>query len=80
MAVEVGEGGSVYFGCYLRDELLREVHQVVVVAVGLVELEHGELGVVAGADAFVAEVSIDLIDAVHATDYEALEVEFRSDS
>ena len=47
-----------------RDEVHGELHQVVVVGVGLVELEHGELGVVAGADAFVAEVAVDFVDAV----------------
>ena len=56
------------------------VHQVVVVGVGLVELEHGELGIVLGADAFVAEVAIDLVDAVHAADHQALEVELGRDA
>ncbi len=51
-----------------------------VVAVGLVELEHGELGVVLGGDAFVAEVAVDLVDAIHAADYEALEVELGGDA
>ena len=57
-----------------------EVHQVVVVGVGLVELEHGELGVVLGADAFVAEVAVDLVDAVDAADDQALEVELGRDA
>jgi hypothetical protein len=52
----------------------------VVVAVGLVELEHGELGVVLGGDAFVAEVAVDLVDAIHAADYETLEVELGGDA
>ncbi len=51
-----------------------------VVGVGLVELEHGELGVVLGADAFVAEVAVDLVDAVEASDDEALEVELGRDA
>jgi hypothetical protein len=52
----------------------------VVVRVGLVELEHGELGVVLGADAFVAEVAVDLVDAVEAADDQALEVELGRDA
>ena len=56
------------------------VHQVVIVGVGLVELEHGELGVVAGADAFVAEVAVDFVHAIHAADDQALEVKLGGDA
>ena len=52
----------------------------VVVGVGHVELEHGELGIVLGRDAFVAEVAVDLVDAVHAADHQALEVELGRDA
>ena len=51
-----------------------------VVGVGLVELEHGELGVVGAVDAFVAEVAIDLVDAVEAADDQALEVKLGRDA
>ena len=57
-----------------------EVHHVEVVGVGHVELEHGELGVVLRRDAFVAEVAVDLVDAVHAADDQALEVELGRDA
>ena len=80
VAVEVGDGGAVDLLGYVDDELFGEAHEVVVVGVGLVELEHGELGVVAGADAFVAEVAVDLVDAVEASDDEALEVELGGDA
>ena len=56
------------------------LHQVKVVGVGLVELEHGELGVVLGADAFVAEVAVDLVDAIESADYEALQVKLWRDA
>ncbi len=72
VAVEVGDGGAVDLLGDVDDELFGEAHEVVVVGVGLVELEHGELGVVPGADAFVAEVAVDLVDAVEASDDEAL--------
>jgi len=51
----IGHRGAA--GHLLRDaadQLLGQVHQVVVVAIRLVELEHRELGVVARRDAFVA--------------------------
>ncbi len=46
VAVEVGDAGAVDLFGDEDDEFFAELHQVVVVGVGLVELEHGELGVV----------------------------------
>ena len=80
VAVELGDGGAIHLARDELDQLLGDLHQVVVVGVGLVELEHGELGVVLGADALVAEVAIDLVDAVEAADDEALEIELRRDA
>src|SRR5215210_6674197 len=64
----------------LPKHLLAEVHHPVHVLVGRVEFEHGELGVVAGGDAFVAEVAVQLINPLEAADEEALEVEFGRDA
>src|SRR5439155_6124770 len=61
------------------DYRLRQLHHREVVAVGLVDLEHGELGVVAPVDAFVPEVAADLVDALEASDQEALQVELQRD-
>ena len=57
-----------------------EVHHVVVVGVGHVELEHGELGIVLRRDAFVAEIAVDLVHAVHAADDQPLQVKLRRDA
>ena len=62
------------------EHLLGEVHQVLVVGVGLVELEHGEFGIVARGDAFVAEVAIDLVYTLEASYDQALEVELGRDA
>ncbi len=61
------------------DEPLHPVHRVLVVGVGLVPLEHRELGVVLERDALVAEVLPDLVHALEAADDQALEVELRRD-
>mmetsp|Transcript_33070 Transcript_33070/g.103929 ORF Transcript_33070/g.103929 Transcript_33070/m.103929 type:complete len:329 (-) Transcript_33070:921-1907(-) len=61
------------------DELLGEGHHVLVVGVGLVELDRGELWVVPRRDALVAEDAAELVDTLHAADDEALEVELRRD-
>ena len=51
-----------------------------VIAVGLVGFEHGELGVVLAREAFVAEVAADLEHLVHAADQQALEVKLQRDA
>ena len=59
---------------------LDQVHQVAVVRVGPVQLEHRELGVVPGRHALVAEIAIDLVDALEAADHQALEIQLRRDA
>ena len=60
---------------HVGHHLLHQPHDVLVVGVGLVGLQHGELRVVLGGDALVAEDAADLVDALEAADDEALEVE-----
>ena len=64
----------------VRDELFGHRHQLVVVGVGLVELEHRELGVVLRRHPLVPKVPRQLVDPLHAADHEALEVQLRRDS
>ncbi len=61
----------------VADQLLGVVHQVLVVPVGRVELHHGELGVVAHRDTFVAVAAIDFEHAVKAANDQALEIQLR---
>ena len=51
-----------------------------IVRVGLIELEHGELGIVLRRDAFVAEIAIDLVDALQAAHHQALQIQLRRDA
>ncbi len=64
----------------LAEQLLGQRHQVLVRRVGLVELEHRELGVVLARQPLVAEVAADLVDALEAADDQALEVELGRDA
>ena len=59
---------------------MREVGNGVVVAVGLIELEHHELGVVRRVGALVAEVAVDLEDSFDSADHRALEEQFGGDA
>ncbi len=79
--VAVGHVGAAEHGLrQLAEQRLGQVHVVFVVGVGLVELEHGELGVVPGRDAFITEVAVDLEDLLEAADHQALEVQLRRDA
>ena len=62
-----------------RDELLRARGDVLVVGVGLVQLDHRELGVVLVRDPLVAEVLAQLVDPLKPADDAALEVELGRD-
>ena len=53
---------------------------IAVVGVGLVELEHGELGIVPGGQALVAEVAVDLEHPLEAAHHQALQVQLRRDA
>ena len=64
----------------LDEERLAELHHRVVVAVGLIGLEHRELGVVVAVDAFVAEVAPQLVHALDSPDEHALEIQLQRDA
>ena len=66
-------------GCATQ-HLLDEIHQVAVVRIRLVELEHRELGVVARREPFVAEVPVDLVDTLETADHQSFQVELRRDA
>src|SRR3569623_183048 len=51
-----------------------------VVRIGLVKFEHGELGIVARRQPFVAEVAIDLIYLLESANHEALQVQLGRDA
>ena len=64
---------------HVVDELLAAPGDVPVVGVGLVELEHRELGVVLRREALVTEVLAQLVDALQPAHDQALEVQLGRD-
>ena len=64
----------------LAEQRLGERHQVVVGRVGLIELEHRELGVVLARQPLVAEVAADLVDALEAADDQPLQIQLGRDA
>ena len=64
----------------MRDELLGETRHVGVVGEGFVELEHRELGIVAGRHTFVAEHPSDLEHAIETADDQPLQIELGGNS
>src|SRR5580658_2597223 len=71
---------STYFHSDAAKQFLRQIHQLVVVAVRLVELEHREFGLMDRVDAFVAEVAVDFVYAVEPAHRESFQVQLRSNS
>ena len=63
----------------MPEERLGEIHHAVIVGVGLIELHHSELRVVAGVHALVAEDAADLVDLLEPADDQALEIELQRD-
>ena len=66
-----------------RDEpnqLFGHRHQVLIVAVGLIELEHRELGIVPRRDPLVPEIAVDLVHALEPADDQPLQIELRRDA
>ena len=58
------------------DDFLRDIHDALIVGVGLIGLEHGELGIPAPSQAFVAEVAVDLVDAIESAHHQPLQIKF----
>src|SRR5215469_7631183 len=59
---------------------LDPVHEVAVVGVRQVQLEHRELGIVLGRHALVAEVAVYLVHALEPADDQALQIQLRGDA
>ena len=66
--------------CDLAHELLGQVHQIVIIPIRLVELEHRELGVMPRRDAFVAKIPVDRENFLEAADHQPLQIELRRDA
>src|SRR3954470_1709444 len=62
----------IFYG--LLDRGLGRIHDPEIIGVGLVGLEHGELGIPTPAQTFVAEITIDLVDTVESANRQALQI------
>lgn len=67
--------GVVAHLCSLPDDILSDCHHVIVVCVRLVQLNRGELRIVAGADAFIPENASNLEDLFKATNNQTLQMQ-----
>ena len=72
--------GTEDFMCNGAEEVFGEIHHGFVVAVCLVYFQEGEFRVMTGVNPFITEYTTDFVYAFHATNDEALEVEFEGDT
>src|ERR1700684_227777 len=61
-------------------QFLGQIHQLKVVAVSLIKLEHGEFPLVGCIHSLIAKVAIDLKNAVQPSDYQSLQIKLRRDA
>ena len=61
----------------MTDHTFGEIHHALVVCVGLVEFHHREFRIVAGAQAFVTEVTVNLEHLLETTDHQTLQIQLR---
>ena len=66
--------------CQCTQHVFCQVHQIIVISISLVELQHGEFRVVARRQTFVSEVTVDFEHALKTTYYKALQIQFRGDT
>src|ERR1043165_9997529 len=64
----------------MTNQLFHQVGNFVVVGIGPIRLEHGELRIVFPGNAFVPKIAIDLKDLVETANEKALEIKLRRDS
>ena len=64
----------------MAQQAFGEAHQPLVIGVGLVELHHGEFGIVARAESFVAKIAVDLEHLLEAADHQTLQIQLRRDA
>lgn len=67
--------GAVDLVDHLREHLFSEVHEVVVVSIGPIELTCGELGVVSQVNALISELLANLKHSVHSSYDQLLQVQ-----
>ncbi len=63
-----------------REELRVQVHQIAVIAVRLVKLQHREFRIVLRGDALVSEIPVDLINAIDSAHRQSLQIQFGGDA
>ncbi|MBA7706982.1 hypothetical protein ES703_115843 [subsurface metagenome] len=60
----------------LRHHRLNHLHDIIIVSIGFIAFQHGELRIVLGRDTFIAENAAQLINPVKTTYNQSLKVQF----
>ena len=64
----------------IAQQLFSQVHDVFIVGICLIELEHGEFWIVFGVHAFVTEYTTDFVNFIKAADNQTFQVQLKSDT
>ncbi len=64
----------------MADEFFGEIHQLPIGGIGLIELDHGEFGIVLDRNPLITEIAVDLENAIETADHQPLQIKFRRDA
>ena len=67
-------------GGQLLEHPFGELHEFLIVGIGLIELKHGKFRVVLGTHSFITKISVDFINSFKPADNQTFQEKFRSDS
>ena len=72
LALVADQSGAQYLLRHFAEQAFAEIHQVFVIAVRLVEFQHGEFRVVPRGQSLVAEIAVDLEHLLEAAYHQTL--------
>ena len=80
LVLVIDPGCTQHLPGHHAQHILGKVHQVVVVGISLIELQHGELRIVPGGEPFITEVTVDFVDPFEPTDHQSFSDRARCDT
>ena len=73
-------GAAARVPCEDQERVFSQRHEIVIVGIGLIKLQHRELRIMDRRKAFITKIAIQFKDPLEAADDQPLEIEFRRDA
>ena len=79
-ALVFDRGSRVQLLRHASQQVLGQVHQVMIIRIGLIEFQHGEFRIMPGRQPLVTKITINLVDLFITTDNQSFQIQFRCDT